>query len=686
MSNPLLESTDRIPFDRIDAEHIEPGIRRALSDAQAVVDALASDPAPPTWDNTMARLEDATDSLARTIVPAAHLISVAQTPELRAAYNGILPEISAFWSGLALDPALWARIDGYSRSAEAADLTGIRRRHLDKTLREFRRAGADLPDDSKERLQEINVELSALAQKFSENVLDETAAFELLIDDESRLRGVPEAARKRFRAGAEEADKDGWLLTLDYPSIQPILKYCDDRALREQIYKAHALRCREGRHDNRALIARILRLRDELAKLLDFDTFSDYQLEERMARTAAAAAAFETDLAERTRQFWERDVRELNAAAEAAGLDTLRPWDVSYLIERARRARYDIDEEELRPYFPLDRVQDGLFEIVERVFGFRVREQPNDAVWHPDVRYYELLDERDTTVGGFYTDWFPRKEKRPGAWMTTFVTGGPRTNGFDPHQGAICGNFTPPQDGKPALLTHDEVQTLFHEFGHLLHQCTSRVEIPSRAGVHVAWDWVELPSQLMENWTWERGALDLFAHHHETGDSLPDQLFKKMIEAKRFMGGWTQMRQVSYGVVDLDLHTNGAPDRLQDSEGGEEVDLREGQRILERARSRFRGFAPSSEFADLHNLTSFSHLFAGGYAAGYYSYLWSEVLDADVFTRFVADGVLNGKTGRAYVESILSRGDSADPEELFREFMGRDPDPTALLERNLGEV
>ncbi len=683
-SNPLLHSSGRIPFNRIRAEHIEPGVRKALAQTQAEIDGLTQDQAEPTWENTMVRLETTVEGLSRIITPASHLISVCQTPELRAAYNAVLPEISAFWSGLQLNPALWARITAYATTQEAEKLTGIRRRHLDTTLREFRRAGADLPDQEKARLKEIHIEMSGLAQKFSENVLDETGAFELHVTDEARLDGVPEAARARFRARAQEAEREGWLITLDYPSVQPILKHAHDRALRKDIYKAHALRCREGTHDNRVLLATILRLRDELATLLGYATFSDYQLEERMARSGSEAKAFEADLAARTRPYWQRDVDTLNAEAQGAGLDRLRPWDVPYLIERMRKERYDIDDEALRPYFPLDRVEQGLFEIVRQVFGYEVREVPNDEVWHADVNYYELVDEEGITVGSFYTDWFPRKEKRPGAWMGSFVTGGPRPGGFLPHVATICGNFTPPQDGKPALLTHDEVQTTFHEFGHLLHHCTSRVEIPSRAGIHVAWDWVELPSQLMENWTWERTALHLFARHHETGEPLPDVLFEKMVEAKRFMGGWAQMRQLSFGIVDLELHSDVAPELRSKIAGAPDRDVQAGQEILNRARARFGDFAPSPEFAELHNLTSFSHLFAGGYAAGYYSYLWSEVLDADVFTRFRREGVLNGETGRDYVASILSRGNSADPEVLFREFMGRDPDPSALLERNLG--
>jgi oligopeptidase A len=291
-------------------------------------------------------------------------------------------------------------------------------------------------------------------------------------------------------------------------------------------------------------------------------------------------------------------------------------------------------------------------------------------------------------VGAFYSDWFPRAEKRQGAWMNHFITGGPRAGGFAPHLGVICGNFTPPEEGQPALLTHREVETTFHEFGHLLHHCTSRVEIPSRAGINVAWDWVELPSQLMENWTWEREALDLFAAHHETGEKLPADLYERMVAARRFMGGWAQMRQLSLGTVDLSLHSELAPRLREEARGSaaSEVDARQGDEVMRFAEERFTPFSPSPRFAELHMLTSFSHLFAGGYAAAYYSYLWSEVLDADVFTRFQSEGIFNRETGRSYVETILSRGDSADPDELFVEFMGRAPDPSALLERNLGAL
>ncbi|MGD8280869.1 MAG: M3 family metallopeptidase, partial [Gemmatimonadota bacterium] len=374
--------------------------------------------------------------------------------------------------------------------------------------------------------------------------------------------------------------------------------------------------------------------------------------------------------------------------AATLGIDGIEPWDIAFLIDDLRRTRYELDDELLRPYFPLPKVLDGLFEVVRRTFGFRMEEREIDEVWHEDVRYFEIFDdETGEMLGAFYTDWFPRTEKREGAWMNNFITGGPRPAGFAPHLGVICGNFTPPDGDRPALLTHREVQTTFHEFGHLLHHCTSRVEIPSRAGINVAWDWVELPSQLMENWTWEREALNLFANHWETGEPLPDELFERMIAARRFMGGWSQMRQLSLGTVDLALHGELAPKLRQEADAdGPDIDETQADEVMRFAEERFGEFVPEPRFARFHQITSFNHLFAGGYAAAYYSYLWSEVLDADVFTRFQREGIFNRQTGRAYVESILSRGDSEDPDELFVEFMGRGPDPEALLTRNLGTL
>jgi oligopeptidase A len=685
-SNPLLAGSFRIPFHLIGAGHVEPGIRQALAEARAEVAAIAGEETPPTWDNSIGRLDRALEQLSERIGPVGHLVSVAETSELRDAYNAVLPEISEFWSSIPLDKRLWARLKAYAATAEATEWEGIRRRHLDKTMRDFERAGADLPEGIKSYLKSLQVELATLQQKFSENVLDATAAYELEVTDDKRLAGVPAAAKRRFRKRAAEKGLAGWLLTLDYPSVEPILKYCRDRDLRREILVAYSTRCREGDFDNRGLLARILRIRDEVAAILGYEDFPDYVLADRMAKTGARAIDFEADLVERTRPYWERDIQQLKAHAVTLGVDELEPWDMSYVMEHLRKSRYEIDDEVLRPYFPLGAVLEGMFEIVARTFGFRVEERRIGEVWHEDVRFYEIFDEDDTLLGAFYTDWFPRKEKRQGAWMNNFITGGPRGGTFAPHLGVMCGNFTPPEDDGDALLTHREVQTTFHEFGHLLHHCTSRVEIASRAGIHVAWDWVELPSQLMENWTWEREALDLFARHHETGDPVPEEIFQRMLAARRFMGGWGQMRQLSLGTVDLALHEELGPElrRAAGSDADESVDRRQGDQVMDFARARFAEFAPDPRFADLHILTAFTHLFSGGYAAGYYSYLWSEVLDADVFTRFRSEGIFNRETGRAYVNAILSRGDSSDPDELFEEFMGRGPDAEALLERNLG--
>ncbi len=684
--NPLLSDQFRIPFHLIRAEHVESGIRQALEEAQAQVDELAGLTGDATWLNTIERLDAITERLSRCITPASHLISVAETPELRAAYNAVLPEISAFFSRLPLNASLWRRVKAFADTAEASQLAGTRARHLMKTVRDFRRAGADLGEEDKERLQGLQVTLAQLQQKFGENVLDATAAYELNVTDENRLAGVPEAALRRASAKAEEKGLSGWLLTLDYPSVEPILKHCEDRALRREIHHAFVTRCRAGDFDNRPLLARILRMRHEVATILGYQSFPDYVLEDRMAGKGERAIEFESDLVDRTRSSWQRDIDQLRDFAGDLGIDGVEPWDVAFAMERLRKARFDIDEEALRPYFPLDQVLEGLFGIVQRTFGFRVEQHEITEVWHSDVCYYEMFDESDQQVGAFYTDWFPRKEKRQGAWMNDFITGGPREGGFAPHLGVICGNFTPSDGDQPALLTHREVETIFHEFGHLLHHCTSRVEIAGRAGIHVAWDWVEFPSQLMENWTWEREALDLFARHHETGEALPADLFDRMVATRRYMGGWAQMRQLSLGTVDLALHGELAPmlsaDASDDADGA--ADERQGGEVMAFGESRFRDFVPHPSFAELHSLTSFTHLFAGGYASGYYSYLWSEVLDADAFTRFKREGVFNRETGRSYVDSILSRGDSAEPEQLFREFMGRDPDPAALLERNLG--
>lgn len=674
-ANPLLDRSYRIPFHRIQAEDVEPGVREGLARAQEAVDALVVDQQPRTYANTLGRLDQITQELGETLTPVHHLLSVAETPELREAFNAILPEIVQFWSRLPLNGGLWRQMKAFSETEEAHGLSGIHARHLEKSLREFRRAGAELPPEKKSRLEELLVELARLEQKFSENVLDATAAFELNVTDESRLDGIPEGPQKRFRAAADEKEMEGWLLTLDFPSYEAVIKYAKDRGLREEIHRGYVGRCREGEFDNVPLIPQILSLRQEMAEILGHGNFPDYRLEEAMAKSGARALAFERDMEKRTRPYWTKDLEMLREHATSLEIDILQPWDVAFVTESLRKARFDIDDEILRPYLPLDAVMEGLFGLVERIFGLSVTETPIEEIWHPDVRYYQLRDEEGTWLGSFYTDWLPRKEKRQGAWMNAFLTGGPQEDGtFKPHLGFIAGNFSPPEGDRPSLLNHREVQTIFHEFGHLLHHLTSRVEVPDRAGLNVAWDWVELPSQIMENWSWEEEALDLFARHFETGEALPKEILERLLAARRFMGGWQQMRQLSFGMLDLALH----------GELAQEISAGAPRDVMAFAEEKLLPFSPDPSFAQSHILTTFTHLFSGGYAAGYYSYLWSEVLDADAFNRFKKEGIFNRETGRAYMKAILSRGDSADPEDLFREFMGRDPDPTALFVRNLG--
>ncbi len=672
--NPVLAQGERIPFHRIRSEHVVPGIRTLLEDAEARIEAIAGSSSPPSWENTLEALGEALRRVHRGTGPVQHLLAVAESPELREAWSTVLPEVTSFWSRLFLHRGLWNRLLAYAETPEAKALTGVRQRHLDKTMRDFRRSGADLDPAGRNRLEAIDVEMARLEQTFSENVLDATAAWMLQVEDEGELEGLPRDVKARLARQAKERELDGWVLLLDAPTVQAVLKHAHSRELRRTVHDAWLERGRVEPWDNRALIPRLLELRQERAALLGYPDFPDYRLEEQMAGSGEGARSFIRTLTERTRPFWERDLEILREAGRERGIDPIRPWDTSWLVEGLRRERFDLDEEELRPYFAFDRVMAGLFELAERVFGLEIVEIPSEAVWHPDVRTFELRDETGRTLGIFYSDFFPRPEKRQGAWMNAFMHGTPAPGGgLTPHVGVICGNFPPPSDdGEPSLLTHRDVETLFHEFGHLLHHCTSRVEVPERGGIHVAWDWVEVPSQLMENWCWEREALDLFARHWETGQPLPDDIWQNMVRARRFMGGWGQMRQLSFGTLDLGLHTDFDPDR--DGDPVSWVD-----RLLE-------PLSPDPVFAAAHPLPSFLHLFSGGYAASYYSYLWSEVMEADLFTRFLERGIFDPDTGREYLETILSAGDRDDPDELFRAFMGRDPDQEALIRRNLGEV
>jgi oligopeptidase A len=670
--NPLLNIQFRVPFGSIRATDVEPAVEKLLAGARGRLAAIAAEPEPRTFANTMLALDAMTEPLDYAMAVARHLESVATTPELRAAFNAVQPSVSAFHSGIPLDEGLWLGVKAYAAAGESAHLAGERRRFLKKTVEDFRRHGADLDPGGKKRLREMDIELTQITTKFAENVLDSTNAFEFATGNEADLAGLPPSAVAAARENAARKGREGWRFTLQAPEYFAVMTYMDSAAIRRHFYEALSARGTKGDWDNRPLVRRILELRAAKARLLGFSDFAGYALEDRMAHDGARALAFLEDLKSRTGERFRQENRELlefRRSLEGPGAPELDAGDVAYYAEKQRAARFDFDEEALRPYFRLESVVAGLFDLVNRLYGVRVAEERGAPVWDPEVRCYHLHDESGEFLGGFYADWYPRENKRGGAWMGTLITGGPAPQGFCPHLGYICGNLTPPVGGKPALLTHREVETIFHEFGHLLHHLFSRVEVRSLAGTNVAWDFVELPSQIMENWCWERGALDLFARHWETGAGIPEELFQKMKRARTFRAANAQMRQLGFGFADLLLHTSYSPER-----DGDPVEY--GRRILAE-------FTPAPLPPGHAALAGFTHLFADpvGYGAGYYSYKWAEVLDADAFTRFLASGIFSRETGRRFRDCILAKGDSDDPAELYREFMGRDPDPRALLER-----
>lgn len=665
--NPLLSDAYPIPFHEIRAEHVEPAVRQALREADARIDQIEERDGLATYENTLLALSHAVDRVNRVVTVAYHLLSVRNSPELRAAVETVEPEIGRFYATIPLRPRLWERIREVAESG-ADDLSPTHRRHLEKTVRAFRRSGADLDETRKARVREIEAELTSLATRYANNVLDATAAFVLRIEDEAELAGLPESAVRAARRRAQAAGEDGWLFTLHAPSYTAFMRYADHREHRRTLYEAYMNRASSGESDNGPVLERILELRQELAGILGYSNYAELALEDTMAASATTASRFVEDLEKETRPYWAEEMEDLDRyARETLGYDRLMPWDLSYVIEKLAEKRLGLRQEDLRPYFELERVQRGLFAIAGDLFGLEIEERETEAVWHPTVRFYEVR--RDGRhVGSFYVDWFPRDDKRDGAWMNDFITGGPMPDGtFRPHLAVIAGNFNEPDENGHALLTHREVQTIFHEFGHLLHQCLSEVDVPDLAGTRVPRDWVELPSQLMENWTWEKEALDRYAVHVETGEPIPEDLFRRLAASRAFFGAYAQMRQLSFASVDLALH--------------ERVEARDAVPFARRVLARF---APDPAWTEDDFVKSFTHIFSGGYAAGYYAYKWAEVLEADAFSRFRDEGLFDRRVGEAFVDAVLSRGDSRDPNEMFRSFMGRDPDPTALLRRELG--
>ena len=712
--HPFLKTDFHIRWSDLKPEHIVPDITKAMKEAQATVDSVASLHPPYTYEKTIEALDRGLEILDHAWGLVSHLDSVCNSPEFREAHNAMLPKVSEFYSAIPLNNELWEVLKAYGESDAIEALSPTKQRYIRETMADFREAGADLPADKKKRTAEIQSELAELTQKYSENCLDAMNAWEKLITDESLLSGLPESAIAAAKQDAErKGHKNTWRFTLQAPSYIPIMTYADNDALRKEFWQAYAAIGRESPHENRPLVQRILNLRHELAQVVGRENFADHATERRMVASGDAALHFTESIFEKVRHPFKAEGKQLRHFANksktgekfdshgptsdlqnsAQALPLLEPWEAGYWAEKQRRTAYDFDEEELRPYFPINRVIEGMFDLTETLFGLKIVEfrNPNfeaisqipdepfkdqgsvsgaPQVWHQDVQYYNLYDAASQEhLGSFYADWYPREPKRGGAWMNYLITG-TREEERSPHLGLICGNLTPSVGDKPALLNHREVETIFHEFGHLLHHLCGEVEVKALNGVNVAWDFVELPSQIMENWCWEQDSLDRFARHHESGEPIPEALFKKMLAARNYMKATANVRQLSFAKMDLELHINWP------RTAGDDLDS-----FIEGVLADY-----SSDYATKakSNVFNFSHLFSSptGYAAGYYSYKWAEVLDADAFTRFQKEGILNPKTGREFRGKILAKGNSEDPGELYKNFMGRAPDPEALLRRD----
>lgn len=672
-SNPFLAQDFKIKWPSLTPDHIKTDVTKAIETSKANIDAIkAIAPNETIFENTFGALESATDDLDRSWGRVNHLDSVANSDELREALNEMLPVVSEFSSSISLDDDLWRVLKSYSESDAVASLTEIQQRFVQETCDDFKAAGADLDADSKKRMFEINSELAKVTQKFGENVLDSTNAWELYVEDEAELAGLPESAKIGAAEDAKSKGKEGqWRFTQQFPSMYPVMQYAESTNLRKKIWEGGGTIGNGGDHDNTEQIWSILKLRQEKAALLGFGNFADHVLNRRMAKSGSGALAFTEDLHAKISEGFQKDMKSLEAywiKKTGAKSGPMEPWDISFWSEKRRKELYDFDDEALRPYFPVDQVMDGLFSLTSKLFGIKISSSEAET-WHPEVKFYEIHDSTSGDhLGSFYADWHPRESKRGGAWMNFLETGLP--NPRTPHLGLICGNMSKPTGDKPALLTHNEVETVFHEFGHLLHHLLSDVEIKSLAGVNVPWDFVELPSQIMENFCWDRESLDFFAKHYETGETIPNELFDKMIAARNYMSASVFMRQLSLGKLDLELHVH--PEKYL----GKDLDDVD-REILADYKAELATQGPSMA-------RRFNHLFSSpvGYAAGYYSYKWAEVLDADAFTRFREEGVLNSETGMSFRIEILAKGNSRPVDESYRQFMGRDPEQTALLERS----
>ncbi len=670
-TNPLLDQGDLPAFSAIRPDHVNPALDQVLADYRAEVERLVADPGARDFARLMAPLEHWEERVGRVFSPVSHLHGVKDSPELREAYGTAIEKLTEHSTELGQHRGLYEAVKALRESPDFESLDRARRTLVEDSLRGFRLSGVALEEPERSRFKAIQAELSKLETGFEEAVLDATDAWTRPLA-EAELAGLPESAREMLRGQARDKGQDGWLATLKGPVVQALLMYADTRALREEIYRAYNTRASDqgphaGQFDNSERIARILALRHEAAQLLGFPSKAHLSLADKMAGTPERVLDFLRGLAARARPVAERELAELREFARVElGLDDLQPWDVSWASEKLRQRRFDFSEEQLKPWFPLPEVMRGLFTVAERVFGVRLVERSGVDTWHPDVHYFDVLDADGTVRAGVYLDHYARAGKRGGAWMD--VCRSRLRDGeaeFRPVAYLTC-NFPPPAEGKPSLLTHDDVVTLFHEFGHGLHHLLTEVDWPSVGGISgVEWDAVELPSQFMENFAWKREALDLFAKHWQTGERLPDELYAKMLAARHYHAGLFLVRQLEFALYDFRLHLEYDPAR-----GPRTLEL------LDEVRREVAVVVPPAWHRFPH---AFTHIFSGGYAAGYYSYLWAEVLSADAFAAFEEAGIFDRATGERYRREILAVGGSRPALESFIAFRGREPEPEALL-------
>ncbi len=673
MKNPLLDLSGLPRFSLIKAAHVEPAIDQVLADCRAQVAQLLSNNRDYTWDNLIQPLEEIDERLSRVWSPVSHMNSVVNSDELRTAYNACLGKLSNYATEMGQNAELFKAYQSIAKGDEYHKLDRAQKKIIDNSIRDFRLSGIDLNDEQKARYKALMEELSALTSKFEEHILDATREWSRLIEDEAALAGLPDSTRAMAQQSAAQRDLKGWLFTLEFPSYLGVMTYADDREFRKEIYTAFVTRASDegphaGRWDNSPLMEKILALRHEAAQLLGFDNYAERSLATKMALSTSQVIDFLTDLAERSLPIAKNDLDELRAFAnEQHGVAELEAWDIVYYGEKLRQHKYSISQEEIKPYFPEHRVIAGMFGVVERLYGLKITESRRVETWHKDVRFFEIFDKDGALRGQFYLDLYARQFKRGGAWMDECIVRKRTDSGAiqTPVAYLTC-NFSPPIGDDPALFTHDEVLTLFHEFGHGLHHMLTKVDYPSVSGINgVAWDAVELPSQFMENWCWERDALALISGHYQSGETLPDEMFDKMLAAKNFQSGMQMVRQLEFSIFDFRIHLEFDPKK------GAAI-----HEILDDVRQQVAVIKPPSFNRFPH---SFSHIFSGGYAAGYYSYKWAEVLSSDAFSLFEEKGIFDRETGLNFLSMILEQGGSRDPMELFIEFRGREPQIDALL-------